>query len=89
MYHLMIVAYPESAAVIMVAQETEEVDAAEVYRDYAFIPDIIPTISKALDSYKGIEDCCCYGPAGYIEHVAKIVEEEFPQFNTTIEKAGV
>ena len=90
MYHLIIVAYPEAAAVIMVGQEAEDVDAAEVYRGYAFIPDLVSGISDALTNFEkeNIKDCCCYGPSGYIEKIAEIVESAFPELNITIEKAG-
>lgn len=90
MYHLIIVAYPESAAVIMVGQETEDVDAAEVYRGYVFMPDLVSGISDALTNFEkeDIKDCCCYGPSGYIEKIAEIVENAFPELNITIEKAG-
>ena len=90
MYHLIIAAYPETAAVIMVGQETEDVDAAEVYRGYAFMPDLVSGISDALRNFEkeNINDCCCYGPSGYIEKIAQIVENAFPEMNVTIEKAG-
>ena len=90
MYHLIIAAYPETAAVIMVGQETENVDAAEVYRGYAVMPDLVLGISDALRNFEkeNIKDCCCYGPSGYIEKIAQIVENAFPEMNVTIEKAG-
>ena len=67
MYHLIIAAYPETAAVIMVGQETEEVDAAEVYRDYAFLPQLIPAIEQALGEF-GKGDIKIYS-------IAKIIEQ--------------
>lgn len=90
MYHLIIAAYPETAAVIMVGQETEEVDAAEAYRDYAFLPQLMPAIEQALRGFgKGdIKDCCVYGPTGYIEKIASDIAEAFPELEVTIEKAG-
>lgn len=90
MYHLIIAAWPEAAAVIMVGQETEEVDAAEVYRDYAFLPQLIPAIAQALGKFgKGdIKDCCVYGPAGYIEKIASDIAETFLELEVTTEKAG-
>ena len=90
MYHLVIVVYPEAAAVIMVGQETEDVDAAEVYRGYAFMPDLVSGISDALGNFEkeDIKDCCCYGPSGYIEKIAEIVENAFPELEVTTEQAG-
>ena len=90
MYHLIIAAYPETAAVIMVGQETEEVDAAEVYRDYAFLPQLMPAIEQALGKFSksDIKDCCVYGPTGYIEKIASDIAETFPKLEVTIEKAG-
>lgn len=89
MYHLIIATWPESAFVIMVGQETEKVDAAEVYRDYAFLPQIIPAVKQALDNFpEQIKDCCVYGPTGYVEKIATDIEKNFPQLTVTIEKAG-
>ena len=90
MYHLIIAAWPEVAAVIMVGQETEEVDAAEAYRDYAFLPQLMPAIEQALGKFSesGIKDCCVYGPTGYIEKIASDIAETFPELKVTIEKAG-
>lgn len=87
MYHLIIVAWPEAAAVVMVGQETEEVDAAEVYRDYAFQPQLIEAVQKALDSFK-VEDACIYGPEAYVTKIANDLNQAFPNITFTIEKAG-
>lgn len=90
MYHLIIAAWPEVAAVIMVGKETEEVDAAEVYRDYAFLPQLTPAIEQALGKFSegDIKDCCVYGPTGYIEKIASDIAKAFPELKVTIEKAG-
>lgn len=90
MYHLIIAAWPEAAAVIMVGQETEEVDAAEVYRDYAFLPQLMPAIKQALGKFGegDIKDCCVYGPTGYIEKIASDIAAAFPELEVTTEKAG-
>ena len=93
MYHLIIAAWPESANVIMVGQETEETDAAEVYRDYAFLPQLIPAIKQAISQFETkaitITDCCVYGPIGYIEKIATDIQSAFPDMSVTIEKAGL
>ena len=90
MYHLIIAAWPEAASVIMVGQETEEVDVDEVYRDYAFQPQLMPAIAQALAQFEEgeVADCCVYGPAGYIEKIAKDIEEYFPSLYVTVEQAG-
>lgn len=90
MYHLIIAAWPEAAAVIMVGQETEKVDAAEAYRDYAFLPQLMPAIEQALGEFceGDIKDCCVYGPTGYIEKIASDIAEAFPELEVTTEKAG-
>lgn len=91
MYHLIIAAWPESASVIMVGQETEETDAAEVYRDYAFQPQLIPAVKQAINQFEdgAITDCCVYGPAGYIEKIAEDIQSAFPDMSVTTEKAGL
>ncbi len=90
MYHLIIAAWPESAAVIMVGQETEDVDAAEVYRDYAFLPQLIPAVKQAVEQFPegSIPDCCVYGPADYIHHIADSIADEFENLKVTTEEAG-
>lgn len=87
MYHLIIAAWPETAAVVMVGQETEEVDAAEVYRDYAFQPQLIEAVQKALNAFK-VEDACIYGPEAYVTKIANDLNQAFPDVTFTIEKAG-
>lgn len=87
MYHLIIVAWPEAAAVVMVGQETEEVDAAEVYRDYAFQPQLVEAVQKALNAFK-VEDACIYGPETYVTKIANDLNQAFPDITFTIEKAG-
>ena len=54
------------------------------------MPDLVSGISDALGNFEkeNIKDCCCYGPSGYIEKIAHIVENAFPEMNVTIEKAG-
>lgn len=87
MYHLIIAAWPESANVIMVGQETEETDAVEVYRDYAFLPRLIPAIKQAINQFEdgAIKDCCVYGPTGYIEKIATDIQSAFPDMSVTIQ----
>ena len=81
MYHLIIAAYPETAAVIMVGQETEEVDAAEVYRDYAFLPQLMPAIEQALGKFGegDIKDCCVYGPTQDISKKLLLILQKLSQ----------
>lgn len=87
MYHLIIAAWPEAAAVVMIGQETEETDAAEVYRDYAFEPQLVEAVQKALDSFE-VEDACIYGPEVYVAKIANDLNKAFPELTFTIEKAG-
>ena len=90
MYHLIIAAWPESAAVVMVGQESEELDAAEVLREYAFLPQLVPTIKEVLAKFEEdpIEDCCVYGPKNYINRIAEEIQDVFPQLNVVTEEAG-
>ena len=87
MYHLIIAAWPEAAAVVMVGQETEEADAAEVYRDYAFQPQLVEVVQKALDAFE-VEDACIYGSEAYVTKIANDLNQVFPDITFTIEKAG-
>lgn len=87
MYHLIVVAYPESAAVVMVGKETEDVDAAEVYRDYVFYPGLKQAIIKALGAFK-VDDACFYGPRGYIDKLADEMKEICGDIDITTEMAG-
>ena len=87
MYHLIIAAWPEAAAVVMGGQETEEADAAEVYRDYAFQPQLVEAVQKALDAFE-VEDACIYGPEAYVAKITNDLHQAFPNITFTIEKAG-
>lgn len=88
MYHLIIAAWPEAATVVMVGQETEgAADAAEVYRDYAFQPQLVEVVQKALDAFE-VEDACIYGPKAYVTKIANDLNQAFSDITFTIEKAG-
>lgn len=89
MYHLIIAAFPEAAAVVMVGQETENVDAAEVYRDYAFQSDLVECVRRALATFDSeIEDITVYGPRVYVEPIAANLKEVFPTYSIVVEGAG-
>lgn len=89
MYHLIIAAFPEAAAVVMVGQETENVDAAEVYRDYAFQSDLVECVRRALATFDSkIEDITVYGPRIYVTPIAANLREVFPTYNVVVEGAG-
>lgn len=90
MYHVIISAWPTTAADIMVCEETEEVDAKEVYHVSAFQPQIVSTLKSVLERFSdtGVSGCCVYGPQGYVDKIAEDIETAAPELHVTIAKAG-
>lgn len=73
MYNLMIAAFPEAAATVIVMDE----DDNEVYRTYTFYSGLVPAIHELLDSYGEFETATIYGPRDYINGIEELVGGSF------------
>lgn len=87
-YDLMIAAYPTQLFEFMVTQETEDVDAAEVYHERAYFSDMLDSITQIREMYP-ITTISVYGPLAYIKQLKDIIEGRFEHYDVKLCPAGV
>ena len=89
MKELLIAAFPQAFLTMVVAEETEDVDAQEIYRENVPAPDMLNTIERFMTDYPDIKGFTFYGaPQDFIAKLVKDASIVYPDMPIHCEVAG-
>lgn len=74
---ILIAAFPEAAATLMVVEENDMGVTDEYYRDMFFVPDMQEAINIALEKYPKVDSIYFYGPTIYVQDLAAEAKKDF------------
>lgn len=83
---ILIAAFPEAAATLMVVEENDMGQTDEYYRDMFFVPDMTEVINIALEKYPQIDSIYFYGPTIYVKDLAAEAKQIFSSFRVDYSK---
>lgn len=74
---ILIAAFPEAAATLMVVEENDMGATDEYYCDMFFVPDMQEAINIALEKYPEVDSIHFYGPTIYVQDLATEAKKDF------------
>ena len=83
---ILIAAFPEATATLMVIEENDMGQTDEYYRDMFFVPDMAEAINIALEKYPLVDSIYFYGPTIYVGDLAAETKKEFPNIRIDYSK---